>query len=335
MFGFKLIINQEHPKRILTACLKTGRIPNAFLFTGKRGVGKRITAMTFAMACNCMGKELNTEPCGSCKSCLKIKSGNHPDIITVSPSGPYIKIAQIRSLCHILAMKPYEARLRVVIISDAQTMNPSAGNALLKVLEEPPARTILILTATQSSDLLATIVSRCQHIRFNPISTDNIVKMLIDKEGVDVEEAVVLANIADGSLSRALSMVKSSHRTNWPDQRRWLITAIGLDLPESMSMQPIGLLLAYAERLSKNKSTISDFLEVMLSWLRDLVIYKYSPEKIINRDLIDKVQCASQQIDIKSLFSKIEAVQAAQRNIEAKANLKLTLELLMMRLAFG
>lgn len=336
MFGFKLIINQEHPKRILTACLKTGHIPNAFLFTGKRGVGKRITAITFAMARNCMGKELDTtEPCGRCTSCLKIKSGNHPDIITISPSGSNIKIAQIRSLCHVLAMKPYEARLRVVIISDAQTMNPSAGNALLKVLEEPPAKTILILTATQSSDLLATIVSRCQHIRFNPISTDNIVKMLIDKEGVDVEEAVVVANIADGSLSRAISMVKSSHKTNWLDQRKWLINAIGLDQPKSMSMQPIGLLLAYAERLSKNKSTISGFLEVMLSWLRDLVIYKYSPEKIINRDLIDKVQCASQQIDIKSLFSKIEAVQAAQRNIEAKANLKLTLELLMMRLAFG
>ncbi len=145
----------------------------------------------------------------------------------------------------------------------------------------------------------------------------------------------MVANIADGSLSRALSMVKSSHKTNWLDQRRWLINAIGLDQPKSMSMQPIGLLLAYAGRLSKNKSTISGFLEVMLSWLRDLVIYKYSPEKIINRDLIDKVQCASQQIDIKSLFSKIEAVQAAQRNIEAKANLKLTLELLMMRLAFG
>jgi len=335
VFGFKLIINQEHPKRILTACLKTGHIPNAFLFTGKRGVGKRVTAMTFAMACNCLNKELDTEPCGSCKSCLKIKSKNHPDIITVSPTGSYIKIAQIRSLCHILAMKPYEARLRVVIISDAQAMNPSAGNALLKVLEEPPARTILILTAIQSSDLLATIVSRCQHVRFNPISTDNIVKVLIDKERVGVEEAAVVANIADGSLSRALSMVKSLHKTNWQEQRRWLINAIGLDMPKTMPMQPIGLLLAYAERLSKNKSAISDFLEVMLFWLRDLVIYKYSPEKIINRDLIDKVHCASQQIDVKSLLSKIEAVQAAQRNIEAKANLKLTLELLIMRLAFG
>ncbi len=299
-------------------------------------MGKRITAMTFAMACNCTDKEPDTtDPCGNCISCLKIKSGNHPDIITISPSGPYIKIAQIRSLCHILAMKTYEARLRMVIISDAQTMNPSAGNALLKMLEEPPARTILILTATQSSDLLATIVSRCQHIRFNPISTDNIIKALIDKERVDIEEATVVANMADGSLSKAFSMVKSSHRVSWLDQRSWLINAIGLDQPEAMPMQPIGLLLAYAERLSKSKPAIPDSLEVIQSWLRDLVIYKYSPEKIINRDLTDKVQSASQQADVKLLLSKIEAVQTAQRNIEAKANLRLTLEALIMRLAFG
>ena len=81
-----------------------------------------------------------------------------------------IKIDQIRELCQVLTMKPYEARVRVVIIADAHTLNPAAGNALLKMLEEPPARTVLILTAPQTGDLLPTIVSRCQHIRFKPIA---------------------------------------------------------------------------------------------------------------------------------------------------------------------
>ena len=93
-----------------------------------------------------------TDPCGCCKSCRKIQTGNHPDIIQVKPFGPLIRIGQIRDLCRILAMKPYEARYRVVIISHAQAMNPAAGNALLKVLEEPPDRTILILTAMQATD---------------------------------------------------------------------------------------------------------------------------------------------------------------------------------------
>ena len=91
----------------------------------------------------------------------------------IQPEGGVIKIAQIRNLCRILSMKPFEGETRVAILIDAHLMNPSAGNALLKILEEPPEQTLLILTARQTSDLLPTIVSRCQHIRFNPVSRDS------------------------------------------------------------------------------------------------------------------------------------------------------------------
>ncbi|MBW2248732.1 MAG: hypothetical protein JRF62_16445, partial [Deltaproteobacteria bacterium] len=163
-------MGQEQPIRLLTTLLQNGTIPHALLFIGIEGVGKRTAAMALAMACNCKAikpehfsermkirsdgnipsDQIKTiSPCGRCNSCRKIESGNHPDIIVLNPSGPFIRIGQIRELCGTLAMKPYEARLRVVIISDAQTMNLSAGNALLKLLEEPPDRTILILTALQ------------------------------------------------------------------------------------------------------------------------------------------------------------------------------------------
>ncbi|MHA1128274.1 MAG: DNA polymerase III subunit delta', partial [Alphaproteobacteria bacterium] len=88
-------------------------------------------------------------------------------------------------------MKPYEAEMRVVIISEAQAMNPAAGNALLKMLEEPPARTILVLIAAHTSDLLPTIVSRCQHIRFNPISKINLESVLVREHGIDAGDAIV------------------------------------------------------------------------------------------------------------------------------------------------
>ena len=139
MPGFGSIIDQKQPIQILTTLIKKGTIPHALLFTGIEGVGKLAAAMTFAMACNCTTQLYNQKksedisgPCDQCRSCKKIRSGNHPDIIHIKPSGHYIKIAQIRSLCQTLAMKPYEARLRVVIISDSQAMNPQAGNALLK-----------------------------------------------------------------------------------------------------------------------------------------------------------------------------------------------------------
>ncbi len=336
MPGFGSIIDQEQPIQILTTFIKKGTIPHALLFTGIEGVGKLAAAMTFAMACNCITQMQNEKkaqnksgPCDKCRSCKKINSGNHPDIIHIKPSGHFIKIAQIRSLCQTLAMKPYEARLRVVIISDAQAMNPEAGNALLKVLEEPPDHTILILITMQRSDLLPTIVSRCRHIRFSPISQKILEALLVQEKGVDPDEAIIIAAMANGSFTKAVSM----SQTNWINKRNWLIKAIGLDQPESLSSKPLALILAFAERLSKNREILLDSLEIIKSWLRDLVIYKYYPEKIINKDLADKIQYASQKITVKSLLLQTEAIQTAQKNIQSNANLRLTLDVMATRLA--
>jgi len=339
-------LGQQKPIKLLTTLLRNGTIPHALLLSGIDGIGKQLTAMTFAMACNCMDLETGylcedenslhtsqnryagTNPCGSCKSCRKVQSGNHPDIIVVEPSGSYIKIGQIRALCHTLAMKPLEARLRVVLISDSQAMNSAAGNALLKVLEEPPDRTILILTARHPSDLFPTILSRCQHIRFNPISRESIVTILIEKEGVHPDNAEIIATMANGSLSKALSMVGLPNKNNWIHQRNWLINEI-----DSLSLKPIGSLLAFAAKLSKNKEMLPEFLEMIQSYLRDLVVCKYCPEKIINRDLQSKIQNRSQKMTTVSLLSQISMVQSTQKDMRTNANLRLTLEVLIMRLA--
>ena len=347
--GFKSISGQDHPIRLLTALLRNGTIPHALLFIGIEGVGKKSTAVLFAMACNCMAnepdhfsegtttqtkndctsfKQIAASPCGCCRSCRKIQSKNHPDIILVEPSGSFIKIRQIRDLCYTLAMKPYEARLRVVIIPDAQTMTASAGNALLKVLEEPPDRTILILTAVQTSDLLPTIVSRCQYIRFNPISDTILETLLLEAHGADPDDAKKISNMANGSVSKALSIINSMHRVNWINRKDWLIDEMG-----SLSHRPIGSLMAFAEKLSKEKELLDGSLEVIKSWFRDLVVYKYHPEKIINKDLSEKIKHASEEMEVVSLLSKIDDIQLTQKDIQANTNLRLSLEVLIMQLA--
>ncbi len=350
---FDSITDQKRPVRILAAFLQKRNIPHALLFTGIEGIGKKDAATAFAMACNCTGEKpglseviddstikkdlpLAVNPCGCCRSCRKIESGNHPDIIRIKPSGAFIRIDQIRGLCDTLAMKPYEARVRVVIISDAHAMNPSASNALLKMLEEPPDSSILILTACHISDLLPTIVSRCQHIRFNPVSVKSIETRLIENQGLAQDKASIIASMANGSISRAFAMNNSS----WINRRNWLINNIGPDQsdqsqPGALFSMSSGMLMAFAEMLKKNKDFLFDSLEIMKSWLRDLVIYNYHPEKIINKDLITKIQYASQKIDIESLLLKIDAIQAAQKNIQANANLRLTLETMMMRIGRG
>jgi DNA polymerase-3 subunit delta' len=153
-----------------------------------------------------------------------------------------IKIDQIRELCQLLTMRPYEARVRVVIIVDAHTLNPAAGNALLKMLEEPPARTVLILTAPQTGDLLPTIVSRCQHILFKPIARHHLAAILTRAYGVDPPEASLTAALAGGSLTRALTM----RRSEWLQRRSWLMAQLA-----ALPRQSTAAVLALAEKLSR------------------------------------------------------------------------------------
>ena len=344
--GFESIVGQQKPIRLLIAHLQNKTIPHALLFTGLEGIGKQATATAFAMACNCQysGAEVfvqkaQTSPiaqdrrtselsCGSCKSCRKIQSSNHPDIIYVKPSGLFIKIEQIRELGHTLAMKPFEARLRVVILSDAQNMTTAAGNALLKLLEEPPDRTILILLARQRSELLPTIVSRCQHIRFNPISREALETMLIEEQGTTGDDAAIVAAIANGSFSKALAMIDPKNQTNWINRRNWLIQEV-----DALPSRPIGLVLAWAAKLSKNKELLFDSLEIIKTYLRDLVIYNYDPEKLINKDMQNQVRKASQKVAVSSLLTQINYIRSAQENIQGNANLRLTVEVLALRLA--
>jgi len=344
--GFDSIIDQDRPIRFLTTFLQHGTIPHAILLTGIAGVGKENAAIAFAAACNCRGERaghlsepetirapdgqstaldpIAASPCGSCKACRKIESGNHPDIIRIEPSGPFIKIDQIRSLRQILAMKPYEARIRVVIISNAQAMNPPAGNALLKVLEEPPERTILILLATERADLLPTIVSRCQHIRFNPISRKSLESLLVQKYELPPQTAMIITPMANGSLSRALTM----YRSGWIHRRNWLINELN-----SLSSMPVGRLLTFGEQISKNKDFLTEAFDIMTSWFRDLIVGKFYPEKIVNQDLSDNVQQTAQKIDLAALLSKIDIIQSTAHSMRAGTNLRLAMETMLLKLA--
>ncbi|MBL0732605.1 MAG: DNA polymerase III subunit delta' [Desulfosarcina sp.] len=351
MPGFESILDQKQPAMILSTLFHNGTVPHALLFTGIEGAGKTNCAMVFAMLCNCLKKcnitgnqdriDFSTltdgyciNPCGSCKACKKIESGNHPDIILIKPNGNFIRIEQIRDLGNIIALKPYEAKIRVVIISDVQHMTPEASNALLKSLEEPPERTMFILTASQVSDLVPTIVSRCQHIRFNPVSLKSITSMLVAKFSMEQESAETIASLAGGSFSKALKLARTQ-TINWINYRKWLLDSIAMNHFTGESAETeraYGLIFALADKLSKNKDLLFESLEMIETWLRDVAIYKYSPDKVINIDMIENVKYVSMKVSIKSLISKIKAIHKARKNIRANANPKITLDILILRL---
>jgi len=343
--GFESIVDQKKPARLLSSIIQKGKIPHALLFTGIEGVGKRKAASVFAMACNCLAAtfpnqqvsdtEIDHEtegrppsPCGSCKSCRKIISGNHPDVISIQPDRDHIRIGQIRDLCHMLAMKPYEARYRVVIISDAHALNPGAGNSLLKVLEEPPDRTILVLTAHHLHDLLPTIASRCQHIRFNPISHDVLTDFLVTKKGISLREADLLATLAKGSLTGALSLVSSG----WIEQRAWILQMMDKEPFSQSPLDRVTTLLAFSEKLAQKKDRVEDALEILKIWFRDLMIYQLSPDMVVNKDLSHTLKRLSEEAAMDDLLSAYDAIQSAQEKLNGNANPRLTLDVMMMKL---
>jgi DNA polymerase-3 subunit delta' len=339
--GFRSIRGQNQPIWFLTTLLQKGTIPHALLFTGIEGIGKRMTAVAFAMACLCKSGQLDVNrspfqssttslqnrPCLNCRTCRRVASGMHPDVIRVDPEGAYIRIRQIRSLGTMLSLKSYEAGFRVVIISKANQMNAEASNALLKILEEPPDNTIIVLTALAVSELLPTIASRCQRIGFNPLKIESITLELIEKKGLNPKSAKIVAALANGSMSKAYAMIK----TDFISYRKWLLKASGI-LQSIGNGVPTWQALAFAERLSKQKERFNDSFEIIKSWLRDVLIYTYSPDKIINLDMIKEIEKLSHNESTDSLLRKLNIVENAQKVIEANGNPRLTLDVMAMQL---
>lgn len=334
--GFNAIVGQQQPIMLLKTFVRNGTLPHALLFTGDDGVGKKMTAAAFAMACNCLmlKSALAHRPhleaidsCGSCAPCRKIAGNHHPDVIRVAPLSSVIRIAQIRTLLKTLTLKPHEADRRVVILSDAQAMNPEAGNALLKVLEEPPERTLLVLTARQTADLLPTVVSRCRHIRFSPLGVADI-KTLLAEEGRLAPEAVeAVATLCGGSFTRA----QKWNDRRWMGRRDWIIEVLGKLIHTGDS--EIRSWLALSEMLTKQKDLVEESLEIITMWLRDILVVDCDPQRVLNQDRLEALSTAAQQVSRRPLLEQIDAVDDALAALRSNTNTRLTLDAMVLRMA--
>ncbi len=169
---FADVHGQERALGVLRAALAHARLHHALLFTGPAGVGKRTAALALATALAC--EIAPGQGCGACATCTRIAEDRHPDVITLAREGAaqIIPIETVRTqVIAACAMPPHEARERVFLVDEATALPPAAANALLKTLEEPPARTRFILMTVAPDQLLPTIRSRCQRVAFAALST--------------------------------------------------------------------------------------------------------------------------------------------------------------------
>lgn len=203
--SFKTIKGQDKAIAVIKGYLRQSRLAGSYLFVGPAGIGKKLTAMTLAKTINCLGESLDS--CDSCASCLKIDKGAHPDVhIIGSDVDEAVKIENIRQMHKEISLRPYEAKRKIFIVDNAHNMTADSANALLKTLEEPPQHNLLILITEKPNLLFKTIISRCQAVKFYPLSPEELRRLLEDDYGTSKHAAHFLAYFCEGRLGEALRL---------------------------------------------------------------------------------------------------------------------------------
>ena len=319
---FRDIIGQEKAVAILQRALKTGRVAHAYLFAGPEGVGKRTTALALAQALNCEnGVE---DGCGSCRSCRKIREHLHPDVRVIEPEGATLKIDQIRELKHEVALKPYEGRRKVFILDRAERMTEPGGNAFLKTLEEPAGEAVLILVTSNASALLPTILSRCQEVRFPPIPPGPLSAFLEKKRGLDPGRARLLACLSGGSLGLALKM---DAKALLEERDRIIEGAF-----EAIKMGGSAI-LEFAESWAKDREGLDGALGHLASYIRDILAFQLTKREdlLFNGDRAEEIRCLAALLPTSTICSFFEAVALAKEGVLRNWNLKLCMEVMLLK----
>lgn len=213
VYMWSTIIGNKRQIEHIRKALRGNRLPNAYLFCGLKGIGKRRVADALAQALACTAvPSSGDDSCGGCAGCRKAQGFSHPDIFLIQPEQSAqaafqsIKIESMRRLQAGLQFHPLEAPSKLVIIDDADRMTEEAANSLLKILEEPMASTHFVLITSSPHLILPTIRSRCQHLSFQPLAESEITQALIARGGLAEAQALRIARLSGGSLGTALSL---------------------------------------------------------------------------------------------------------------------------------
>ena len=210
--SFREIVGHGPLLQLLARTVGRKAVPASLIFSGPDGVGKRMIAVALAQALNCERPEPwgdvddpGLTACGTCSSCRRVARGVHADVLRLEPGDTgAIKVDQVREAIDRAAYRPFEGKRRVVIIDSADALLPEAQNALLKTLEEPPPASMFVLVTSRPDVLLPTVRSRCQQLRFGPLSEADVARALIERHDVSPTEAHAAAAAADGSIGAAL-----------------------------------------------------------------------------------------------------------------------------------
>lgn len=325
------LIGHKWATDLLARQVANGTARHAYLIVGPRGVGRRTLALWLAAALNCRERDASGYPCGTCHSCTRIRNLMHPDITLVESEqeGRQLRVEQMRDMQHVLALSPYEADYRVAILHRFEEANQSASNALLKMLEEPPPKVVIVLTASSIDQLLPTITSRCEVIRLRPLPLPLLAESLEGQLSIARGEAEQLAAIAGGRPGYAIRL--SSQSAEAKNRSSWLEDLLVLLVSNRAKR------FSYARKLAqkKDRSIAREELMVWISFWRDVLLKSAGAEVFItNLDYGDQIDQLAHAFAYQKVYQFVAALEHSVELISRNANLRLVLDVMMLDLPF-
>ena len=316
----------------------TGRGSHAYLFAGTTGIGKALLALRLAqrLVCDTGGPD----PCLVCRACKRVEHGNHPDVRWSSlvhqaadakeeAKSRELKIDTVRGWQRDIDMRPFEARSRVFVLDDADTLTEQAANALLKTLEEPPPYAVLILIAQGVGDLLPTVVSRCRVLKLRPVGRDLIAAALIHRFNVSAGDAALLAAWSGGRIGWAIRFLDQPDLIE--QQQARLDVLAGLHAAGQVAR------LKWAEERAKeyrsDHETVSTWLTLWQSWWRDvLLVGAQCGDAITHLDRRDDLQALAGKTSLGDAQRFLVRLDTARQQLADNVNPQLALEHLVLHL---
>jgi DNA polymerase-3 subunit delta' len=320
------IAGQDQATALLLRAVASSRLAHAILFDGPDGVGKRSAALGLALALCC--PEQPNLGCGACEVCRRILTGQHPDVRVLAPETNQFLLEQARDIVALASTRPHEARARVLVIDQADCLNPSAANCLLKTLEEPLPGNFIVLVTAAPARLLPTIRSRCQRVRFAGIRPALLIE-LASRRGIDRSRAETAAAMAGGSAARLFALCEAEVESNL-----WTVASRFRQAVAANEMGPIfDAAAAFADK--EERQDLPEALALLARFYRDALALAAGAEDLIllrsrSAEMAGPAGVCQRRHNLMPLRRAVAAVLDACSGLAANVNAVTALEKMMM-----
>ena len=344
---FDDVVSQPHITKTLQNELKTGRIAHAYLFTGSRGTGKTSCARILAKAVNCLSPKEDGSPCLECDSCVGIEQGSILDVVEIDAASNN-SVDDIRELREEANFTPAVVKYRVYIIDEVHMLSNSAFNALLKIMEEPPAHVIFILATTEVYKVPATILSRCQRFDFRRVRTEDIkqrVEYIAGEEHITITDdaAELIARIADGGMRDALSLLDQCIAFTDDIDMEAVSRAAGIAsrdylfrVAKAVEEKNASSAIELIDELYGQSRDLVRFCEELVTFYRNLMLVKTvkDHERLINclSSELEEFRSLAARTRLSDILYVISELQLCLERVSRASGKRMEVEMCMIRL---